>query len=167
MYMLELVITISWCMWYNKNKTRLGSPRQSSHDIIMKARSMLAEDFHLTHFRYCQPSAAEEARWTPPVFRWYKVNIDAAIVKNTKSVGIDVIVCNHAGAMLAALSTQLLLPLGPLEAEAKAMGVAISFAEDIGLQKVTLPYHQYSRPALNILEFKTLTKNGTFFILIY
>ena len=25
--MLELIITISWCMWYNRNKTRLGSPR--------------------------------------------------------------------------------------------------------------------------------------------
>ena len=92
--------------------------------------------------------------------------MDAAIVKNTKSVGIDVIVCNHAGAMLAALSTQLLLPLGPLEAEAKAMGVAISFAEDIGLQKVTLQYHQYSSPALNILELK-VKLNWAFFIFIY
>ena len=59
--MLELVITIFWCMFYNRNNTRLGSPRQSSHDIIMKARSMLEEDFHLAHFRYYQPSAAEEA----------------------------------------------------------------------------------------------------------
>ena len=25
--MLELIITISWCMWHNRNKTRLGSPR--------------------------------------------------------------------------------------------------------------------------------------------
>lgn len=97
---------------------------------------MLA-DFHLAHFRYSQPSAAEEARWTPTVFPWYKVNMDAAIFKNTKSVGIGVIARDHVGAVLAALSTQLLLPLGPLEAEAKALDVAISFAKDIGLQEVT------------------------------
>ena len=43
----------------------------------------------------------------------------------------------HEGAVLAALGTQLPLPLGPVEAEAKAMDVAISFAMDIGLQEVT------------------------------
>ena len=53
------------------------------------------------------------------------------------SVGIGVIVRDHVGDVLAALSTQLPLPLGPLEAEAKAMDIAISFAKDIGLQEVT------------------------------
>ena len=134
--MLEFMISISWCMWYNRNKTRLGFPRQSSHDIIMKARFML-HDFHLAHFRYCNPSSAEEVRWTPSVFPFYKVNIDAAIFKSTKSVGIGVIVRDHVGDVLATLSTQLLLPLGPLEAEAKAMDVAMSFAKDIGLQEGT------------------------------
>ena len=38
------------------------------------------------------------------------------------------------GDVLAALGMQLLLPLGPIEAEAT---VAISFAKDIGLQEVT------------------------------
>ncbi|XP_023892054.1 uncharacterized protein LOC112004060 [Quercus suber] len=102
----------------------------------MKARAML-DDFHLAHLLYCQPSATEEARWTPLVFPWYKVNMDATVFKNTKSVGIGVIVRDHVGAMLVALSTQLPLPLGPLEAKAKAMDVAISFAKDIGLQEVT------------------------------
>ena len=29
---LELIITIAWCMWYNRNRARHGSPRQSSND---------------------------------------------------------------------------------------------------------------------------------------
>lgn len=74
----------------------------------------------------------------PPAFPWYKVITDAAIFKNTKSVGIDVIVRDHEGVMLAALSKQLTLPLGALEADVKAMDVAISFTMDIGLQEVTL-----------------------------
>lgn len=61
--------------------------------------------------------------------------MDAAVFKNTKFVGIGVIVRDNAGAVLTALSTQLPLPLGPLEAKAQAMDVAISFAKDIGLQE--------------------------------
>ena len=71
------------------------------------------------------------------MFPCYKVNMNAAIFKNTKSVGIGVIGWDHVGDVLATLSTQLPLPLGPLEAEAQAMDVAISFAKEIGLQEVT------------------------------
>ena len=102
----------------------------------MKARSMLY-DFHLAHFQYCQPSATEEVRWTPPVSLCYKVNMDATVLKSTKSVGIGVIVRDHMGDVLAALSMQLPLPLVPLEAEAKAMDMAISFTKVIVLQEVT------------------------------
>ena len=71
------------------------------------------------------------------MFPCYKVNMNAAVFKSTKSVSIGVIVRDHVDDVLAALSTQLQLPLGPLEAEAKAMDVAITFAKDIGLQDVT------------------------------
>ena len=71
------------------------------------------------------------------MFPCYKVNMNVAIFKNTKSVGIGVIGWDHVGDVLATLSTQLPLPLGPLEAEAQAMDVAISFAKEIGLQEVT------------------------------
>ncbi|KAK9987405.1 hypothetical protein SO802_032356 [Lithocarpus litseifolius] len=64
--------------------------------------------------------------------------MDAAVFKSTKSIGIGVIVRDHVGDVLVALSTQLPLPLGTLEAKAKAMDVAISFVKDIGLQEVTI-----------------------------
>ena len=48
--------------------------------------------------------------------------------------GIEVLVRDHEGLVLVALSRRLLLPLGPLEAEAKAMDEAVSFARDVGLQ---------------------------------
>ena len=41
------------------------------------------------------------------MFPCYKVNMDVAVFKSTKSVGIGVIVWNHMGDVLAALSTQL------------------------------------------------------------
>ncbi|KAK9991337.1 hypothetical protein SO802_026322 [Lithocarpus litseifolius] len=71
----------------------------------------------------------------PPYFPWYKVNTDATVFKNSNSFGIGVVVRDHEGSVLAALSKHLPLPLGPLEAEAKAMEESISFATDIGIQE--------------------------------
>ena len=51
-------------------------------------------------------------------------------------MGIGVVVRDHEGQVLTAFSKQIPLPLGPLEAEAKAMEEAVYFARDIGLQDV-------------------------------
>ena len=76
--LVELIITVVWCMWYNRNKTRLGSIRQTCHEIIHKAHSIL-DDFQLAHL--ARPLFKEKAdpHWIPPSHPWYKVNIDAAI----------------------------------------------------------------------------------------
>ncbi|XP_030958883.1 uncharacterized protein LOC115980811 [Quercus lobata] len=79
---------------------------------------------------------ATDIHWVPVDFPKYKVNTDAAVFSNTKEVGIGVVVRDHKGEVIAALSKRLSLPLGPLEAEAKAMDDAVSFARDIGLQDV-------------------------------
>ncbi|KAL0015705.1 hypothetical protein SO802_002774 [Lithocarpus litseifolius] len=54
--LLELIITIAWCIWYNRNRTRHGSPRQSSNEIIHKARTIM-EEFQVAHFTCPQPTA--------------------------------------------------------------------------------------------------------------
>ena len=92
------------------------------------------------------------------MFPFYKVDTDAAIFKSTKSVSIGVIVRDHVGDVLAALSTQLLLPLGSPEAEAKAMDIAISFAKDIGLQEVT--FESDSSVLIGALLDKSKIPNG-------
>ena len=53
--------------------------------------------------------------------------------KKKIQVGIGVIICDHEGSVIAALSQHLRLPLGPLEAKTKAMDVAASFAWDMGI----------------------------------
>lgn len=52
------------------------------------------------------------------------------------SVGIGIVVRDHECSVIAAISKHLQLPLGPLEAETKAMEEAISFAWDIGVRDV-------------------------------
>ena len=54
-------------------------------------------------------------------------------IKKKIPVGIGVIICDHEGLVIAALSQHLRLPLGPLEAKTKAMDVVASFAWDMGI----------------------------------
>ena len=132
---LELFITTAWCMWYNKNRARHGSPRQSSNEILHKARTVM-EDFQVAHFACPHSTDPSDTRWVPPSNPWFKVNTDAAIFKNLGTEGIGTVIRDHAGTVIAALSQHLHLPLGTLEAEAKAMDVAVSFAWDVGVQEV-------------------------------
>ena len=51
-------------------------------------------------------------------------------------MGIGIVVRDHEGSVTTAMNKHLQLLLGPLEAEAKAMEEAISFAWDIGVRDV-------------------------------
>ena len=86
------------------------------------------EDFQVAHFACPHSTDPSDTCWVPPSNPWFKVNTDATIFKNLGTVGIGTVIRDHAGTVIAALSQHLHLPLGPLEAEAKAMDVAVSRA---------------------------------------
>ena len=72
-------------------------------------------------------------RWSPPPPARYKMNLDGAIFKAQKSVGIGVLIHDEQGRVVVALSQKLNAPLGALEVEAKAVEVALQFARDVGI----------------------------------
>ncbi|XP_023922889.1 uncharacterized protein LOC112034302 [Quercus suber] len=79
---------------------------------------------------------ATDGHWVPPMFPWYKVNVDAAAFSHLSMIGVGVIIRDHVGSIIAALSKHLPLPLGPLEAEAKALDEATIFVWDIRVRDV-------------------------------
>ena len=97
---------------------------------------LLMEDFRVAHFACPHSTDPSDTRWVPPSNLWFKVNTNAAIFKNLGTVGIGTVIRDHAGTVIATLSQHLHLPLGPLEAKANAMDVAVSFAWDVGVQEV-------------------------------
>ena len=133
--LIELVVTIAWSAWFNRNNTHLGEARQNPQEILRRVRSLL-HDFQLAHLRPTQLKEAMDGRWVPLVFPWYKVNVDAAVFSQLGMIGVGVIIRDHLGSVVVALSKHLPLPLDPLEAEAKAMDEATVFAWDIGVRDV-------------------------------
>ncbi|XP_075645207.1 uncharacterized protein LOC142616208 [Castanea sativa] len=81
-------------------------------------------------------SDAMDSRWIPPSSPWYKINVDAAVFNQLNSVGVGALIRDHEGLVAAAMSKHLPLPLGPLEAEGKAMDEAVSFAWDMGIMDI-------------------------------
>ncbi|XP_023925795.1 uncharacterized protein LOC112037216 [Quercus suber] len=133
--LIELVVTITWSAWFNRNKTRLGEARQTLQEILRRARFIL-HDFQLAHLRPIQLKEAIDGCWVQPVFPWYKVNIDAAVFSQLGIISVGVIIRDHLGSVVATLSKCLPLPLDPLEVEAKAIDEATIFAWDIGIRDV-------------------------------
>ncbi|KAK9987987.1 hypothetical protein SO802_028226 [Lithocarpus litseifolius] len=112
-----------------------GGSRQTSAIILQLAVNML-DEYRLANHRFTMPNVATHTTWAPPHNPWYKVNVDGAVFQQLDAVGIGVVARNHTGHCLAAMSKKLWVPLGPLEAKAKAMEEGIDFAWDIGLRDV-------------------------------
>lgn len=74
--------------------------------------------------------------WIPSSPPWYKVNVDAVVFDQLNSVGVGVLIQDHEGSMVTAMSKHLPLLLGPLEVEGKAMDEAVTFVWDIGVRDV-------------------------------
>ncbi|XP_075645055.1 uncharacterized protein LOC142616051 [Castanea sativa] len=69
-------------------------------------------------------------------FIWYLIFVQhAGLFPNLKAVGIGVIIRDHEGSVIAALSKHLPLQLGPLEAEGKPMDEAVLFPWDVGIRE--------------------------------
>ena len=51
-------------------------------------------------------------------------------------IGVGVIIRDHEGSVVSGMSKCIPLPLGPLEAEAKAMDEATLFSRDVGVRDI-------------------------------
>ena len=76
--------------------------------------------------------------WTLPTAPNYKVNVDGIVFSHIRGSGVEVVIRDHEGKVVAAMSKKLLQPLGSLEIEAKAMEIGVSFVWDTGIRDVSV-----------------------------
>ena len=81
--LLELVVMVAWCLWFNCNEVRQGKARQSWSAILSKAWNLL-DEFQMTNIKLSQATSKDEIQWALLDDLWYKVNVDAIVFSSTQ-----------------------------------------------------------------------------------
>lgn len=81
---------------------------------------------------------ASEVGWCAPANGWLKINFDGALFKELKAVGVGVVIRNHLGEVMAALSERLPFWVDSNCAEAYAATKAVELARDLGFTDIHL-----------------------------
>ena len=63
--LLELVVMVAWCLWFNCNEVRQGKARQSGSAILSKAWNLL-DEFQMTNIKLSQATSKDEIQWALP-----------------------------------------------------------------------------------------------------
>ena len=124
-------MAVLWNIWNNRNGIRHGEKPKTVASLILEATRLVVDYQSIQD--YPIPSANSlPTRCTPPITGVYKANVDGAVFRDQSTAGMGVPLRDDRGQVVGALSQQIYAPLGPLEAEAKAMEEVI-FARDIGI----------------------------------
>jgi len=126
-----------WHIWEARNERRNGET--DLHPWCWVERIIAYGDMVMLHYYQSFTSNRCEStspnHWTPPPEGWIMVNVDAAIFERENRMGLGLVVRNHNGDFLAALTQGIDKITNPEMAETIAFRRAVRFA-------MQLPYNQ-------------------------
>uniref|UniRef100_A0A7N2LJB8 RNase H type-1 domain-containing protein n=2 Tax=Quercus lobata TaxID=97700 RepID=A0A7N2LJB8_QUELO len=131
---IGLMVMTAWGIWTNRNEVRHGKNRKPAAVLAKWTKSYL-EDYLMANHSTRPYKESTEVTWQLPKPPWFKANMDGAVFSQQKEAGVGVVIRDHFGAVVAAVSRKLKAPLGALEVEAKAMEEAVNFAWDMGIRE--------------------------------
>ena len=124
---IGLMVTTTWGIWTNRNGVRHGKNRKPAFVLAQWTKNYF-KDYLMANHSTRPYKESTEATWQLPKPPWFKENMDGAVFAQQREAEIRVVIWDHFGAMVAALSKKLKAPLGTLEVGAKAMEEAVTFA---------------------------------------
>ena len=133
--LMEKIISMCWEIWKGRNLVRNGGVSRP-RNTLARSSVALVEEFRAGNAREVQTGLDRHVRWHPPQSSRFKMNVDAAIFKDLRAMGAGLVLRDSQGSVLATLSKRVPTNLATLEAEAKAMEIAIQFAGETGFREV-------------------------------
>ena len=123
-------------IWMSRNKAAFGVACSTLEKILEQARALVHEFHHLRPVHAKIPRTAHAVRWKPPPSGMVKVNFDDVIFSTYSSAGLDMIIRDQAGLVLAALSQKIPLPTSVETVEMMVVRRALLFARELGFERV-------------------------------
>ena len=130
---IGLMVITAWGIWTNRNEVRHRKSRKPTSVLAWWTKEYLESYVVANHSTWPYKDLVE-ATWQPPKPSWYKADMDGAVFSQQKEAGVRIVMKDHHGAMVAALSKKIKALLGAIELESKAMEEAINFAWDMGIR---------------------------------
>ena len=94
------MVTIAWAMWTNRNEVRHGGTKKMGEALVKWSTQYLAE-YNCANSSSVQIQRSQIVRWSPPPPARYKMNLDGAVFKAQKVVGIGVLIRDAQGRVVA------------------------------------------------------------------
>lgn len=102
-YRVALFCTIVWSLWQRQKQIRENKVSWPLHEVGDRAKALVVE-FLEANKQAPRSVLRSSVRWLPPPENCNKTNFNAAMFKSLGYAGIKVVVRNHRGEVMAALS---------------------------------------------------------------
>ncbi|XVE96110.1 hypothetical protein REPUB_Repub02eG0193000 [Reevesia pubescens] len=127
---------IAWSIWEARNDLLHNSHQRALKDILYSATSILNEFLKANILCRNVNSEVQNDQWFPPQVGLAKVNFDVVVFYDLNVVRIGVAIRDAKGEVLALLSCLKHVPTDPYIVECVALKEAISFALEIGIERL-------------------------------
>nr|XP_023885130.1 uncharacterized protein LOC111997285 [Quercus suber] len=133
----KLFSLVIWNLWNHRNNLRLGKAALPLDKILEHSQERQIEALTSPATSSLHRSQ-QQASWSPPNAPQCKINYDATTFAKGNKAGLEVVIRNSEGLVMASLTQQLPLPATMIEIEALATQRVIELALEIGLDKIVL-----------------------------
>ena len=131
---IELFTTIAWHLWTRRNKLRLNEDAIPLNRVVLEAKRFLSLYQRSGSKSSRQQSRPKTIKWTPPNQHSFKTNFDGAIFSDKGEAGLGVVIQDHAGEIIAALSEKIPQPPSVTCLELLVARQAAIFVHEVRLQ---------------------------------
>nr|POE69982.1 putative mitochondrial protein [Quercus suber] len=109
-HLVERFAVIAWSIWYKRNAIRIGSSSLPRTQIHVDALERLNEFHQAQDIPMVSHQPSTPVHWCPPPNSWCKVNFDGAIFQELGAASIGIVIRDHEGKVIGAMSEHIALP---------------------------------------------------------
>ncbi|KAL6574838.1 hypothetical protein OROMI_012123 [Orobanche minor] len=134
----NLFICICWRLWYTRNTLVHERKAPDPPSVVQFAAEFLAR-YREAKIQFAAPRPSESQQaWKPPTGATIKVNVDAAIFKNSSTAGLGLVARDSSGKVVTWRQRRVHSVICPELAETLAILEGLRLAKEFGWQQVTI-----------------------------